>query len=136
MACLILYNKTMTDDKHLLYSFRRCPYAMRARMALVRAQIPFYIHEVDLKDKPQSMLDISPKGTVPVLQTANGQVIDRSIEIVEWASGEAWADVHHDLIAKLTARLRRHWIVINTRHAIRMRMFPVQGIEERNSLKN
>lgn len=78
----------MPKSKHYLYSFRRCPYAMRARMALVRAQIPFEIHEVDLKNKPQAMLDISPKGTVPVLQTMDGQVIDESLDIVKWACGK------------------------------------------------
>ena len=50
----------------VLYSFRRCPYAMRARMALYYAGINAEVREVDLKNKPQALLEISPKGTVPV----------------------------------------------------------------------
>lgn len=67
-----------------LYSFRRCPYAMRARMALRYSEVPVEIVEVSLKAKPAAMLAISPKGTVPVLD-ANGQVIDESLEIMHWA---------------------------------------------------
>ncbi|KHA70707.1 glutathione S-transferase [Pseudomonas chlororaphis] len=67
-----------------LYSFRRCPYAMRARMALRYSGVPVEIVEVSLKAKPAEMLAISPKGTVPVLN-AGGQVIDESLEIMRWA---------------------------------------------------
>ena len=67
-----------------LYSFRRCPYAMRARMALRYCGVPVEIIEVSLKAKPAEMLAISPKGTVPVLD-ANGRVIDESLEIMRWA---------------------------------------------------
>ncbi|WP_222833090.1 glutathione S-transferase [Pseudomonas sp. SC3(2021)] len=67
-----------------LYSFRRCPYAMRARMALRYCGVPVEIVEVSLKAKPAEMLAISPKGTVPVLD-AGGQVIDESLEIMRWA---------------------------------------------------
>jgi glutathione S-transferase len=67
-----------------LYSFRRCPYAMRARMALRYSNVPVEIVEVSLKAKPTEMLAISPKGTVPVLD-AGGQVIDESLEIMRWA---------------------------------------------------
>ncbi|MCX2545950.1 glutathione S-transferase [Pseudomonas sp. COW5] len=67
-----------------LYSFRRCPYAMRARMALRYSGVPVEIIEVSLKAKPAEMLAISPKGTVPVLD-AGGQVIDESLEIMRWA---------------------------------------------------
>ncbi|MDP9711177.1 UNVERIFIED_ORG: glutathione S-transferase [Pseudomonas fluorescens] len=67
-----------------LYSFRRCPYAMRARMALRYSGVPVEIVEVSLKAKPAQMLAISPKGTVPVLD-ADGQVIDESLEIMHWA---------------------------------------------------
>ena len=69
----------------LLYNYRRCPYAMRARMALVTAQIQCEVHDVDFKNKPDHMLEISPKGTVPVLQTNEGVVIDESLDIVLWA---------------------------------------------------
>ncbi|MBX9410092.1 glutathione S-transferase [Pseudomonas baetica] len=67
-----------------LYSFRRCPYAMRARMALRYSGVLVEIVEVSLKAKPAEMLAISPKGTVPVLD-AEGQVIDESLEIMRWA---------------------------------------------------
>ncbi|UST67143.1 glutathione S-transferase [Pseudomonas moraviensis] len=67
-----------------LYSFRRCPYAMRARMALRYANVPVEIVEVSLKDKPAQMLALSPKGTVPVLD-ADGVVIDESLQIMRWA---------------------------------------------------
>ncbi|MFI8225074.1 glutathione S-transferase [Pseudomonas sp. NPDC085632] len=67
-----------------LYSFRRCPYAMRARMALRYSGVPVNIVEVSLKAKPAEMLAISPKGTVPVLD-AGGRVIDESLEIMRWA---------------------------------------------------
>ena len=67
-----------------LYSFRRCPYAMRARMALHYSGVALEIVEVSLKAKPAEMLAISPKGTVPVLD-ADGRVIDESLEIMRWA---------------------------------------------------
>lgn len=67
-----------------LYSFRRCPYAMRARLALRYAQVPVQIVEVSLKAKPAEMLALSPKGTVPVL-AVDGRVIDESLEIMHWA---------------------------------------------------
>ncbi len=67
-----------------LYSFRRCPYAMRARMALRYSGVPVNIVEVSLKAKPAEMLALSSKGTVPVLD-AGGQVIDESLEIMRWA---------------------------------------------------
>jgi len=69
----------------LLYSFRRCPYAMRARMALRYSRLPLEIHEVSLKAKPSEMLRLSPKGTVPVLVLADGTVIDESLDIIRWA---------------------------------------------------
>jgi glutathione S-transferase len=69
----------------ILYSFRRCPYAMRARMGLKLAGIDWEHREVDLKNKPQAMLDISPKGTVPVLLPEDGRVLEESLDIVLWA---------------------------------------------------
>lgn len=68
-----------------LYSFRRCPYAMRARLGLLFAQLPVELREITLKNKPAHMLAISPKGTVPVLQLADGVVIEESREVMEWA---------------------------------------------------
>ena len=69
----------------LLYTYRRCPYAMRARMALLQAGIAFDAHEIVLRDKPAAMLAISPKGTVPVLLLPDGRVIEESLEIMRWS---------------------------------------------------
>jgi glutathione S-transferase len=69
----------------ILYSYRRCPYAMRARMALKLAGIDVEIREISLRDKPTHMLQVSPKATVPVLILADGNVIDESLEIMLFA---------------------------------------------------
>lgn len=72
----------------ILYSFRRCPYAMRARLALQVSGIAYEHREVVLKNKPASMLALSPKGTVPVLwlpSATAGVVIDQSLDIMLWA---------------------------------------------------
>lgn len=68
----------------ILYSFRRCPYAMRARMALRYAGCAVQVHEVSLKAKPAEMLALSPKGTVPVL-SVGGEVLEESVQIMRWA---------------------------------------------------
>ena len=73
----------------VLYSFRRCPYAMRARLAL-RVSGQVYAHrEVALKDKPPEMLALSPKGTVPVLCLAHGEVLEESLDIMAWALAQS-----------------------------------------------
>ncbi|PZO40532.1 MAG: glutathione S-transferase [Pseudanabaena frigida] len=77
----------------ILYSFRRCPYAIRARLALVYAGITYELREVSLKNKPQAMLDISPKGTTPVMQIfrqdgesyQNSAILEESLDIMNWA---------------------------------------------------
>lgn len=69
----------------ILYSFRRCPYAMRARLALLAADMAYERQEVSLKNKPAKMLEYSPKGTVPVLILPNETVIDESLDIMRWA---------------------------------------------------
>ena len=69
----------------ILYSFRRCPYAIRARLALRYSGIQVELREVVLADKPEDMLQISPKGTVPVLQLADGMVLEESMDIMNWA---------------------------------------------------
>ena len=74
-----------TNRLPILYSFRRCPYAMRARMAIHAAGVQVEHIEVSLKAKPQSLLDYSPKGTVPVVVTADGKVIEQSRDIMRWA---------------------------------------------------
>ena len=81
----------------LLYSFRRCPYAIRARMALHASGVPFELIEVSLRDKPADMLAASPKGSVPVLVLPDGSVIDESWDIMLWAlhqhDPEGWLGV-------------------------------------------
>ena len=69
----------------VLYSFRRCPFAMRARMALAVGDTLYELREVDLARKPAAMLAGSPKGTVPVLVLDDGAVIDESLSIMRWA---------------------------------------------------
>ena len=83
----------------ILYSFRRCPYAMRARFALKLCKLDYELREVSLKAKPLAMLDISPKGTVPVLQLPDGTVIDESLDILTFAAGRTdkfsqWSKSH------------------------------------------
>ncbi|WP_288842556.1 glutathione S-transferase N-terminal domain-containing protein [uncultured Deefgea sp.] len=75
----------------ILYSFRRCPYAMRARWAIWHTQLRVEIREVVLREKPAELWAVSPKGTVPVLCLPDGQVITESLEIMLWALGQdAW----------------------------------------------
>lgn len=76
----------------VLYSFRRCPYAIRARLAIWQAGLEVDLREVVLRDKPPEMLAISPKGTVPVLQLPDGTVIDESLDIMRWALGQNDSD--------------------------------------------
>ena len=72
-------------QRSLLFTYRRCPYAMRARMALLQAGIEFDAYEIALRDKPSEMLQMSPKGTVPVLVLPDQHVVDQSLEIMGWA---------------------------------------------------
>ncbi len=77
-----------------LYSFRRCPYAMRARLALLSSRVRCEMREIVLRAKPDAMLAVSPKGTVPVLITPDGGVLEQSLDIMLWAlqqnDPEAW----------------------------------------------
>lgn len=74
-----------TLDQPILYSFSRCPYAMRARIAISRANIKCELREIVLRDKPTELIAISPKSTVPVLQLPNNTIIDESLDIMLWA---------------------------------------------------
>ena len=69
----------------LLFTYRRCPYAMRARMSLLVAGIAFEGFEIVLRDKPAALLAISAKATVPVLQLPSGEVLEESWDIIHWA---------------------------------------------------
>lgn len=108
---------------HVLYSFRRCPYAMRARLALRASGVAYEHREVALKAKPAEMLAVSPKATVPVLCLSTGKVLEQSLDIMLWAlqhqdvqawlptTADAWAFTH-DCIAlndgEFKARLDRY----------------------------
>ena len=69
----------------LLYSYRRCPYAMRARLAMLQANRRFQTFEIVMRDKPAALLALSPKGTVPVLHLPDGGVLEESLDIMRWA---------------------------------------------------
>ena len=73
------------DHLPIFWSFRRCPYAMRARLAIAASGQKVELREILLRDKPTDFLATSPKGTVPVLKLKNGQVIDESRDIMFWA---------------------------------------------------
>ncbi|MET0364029.1 MAG: glutathione S-transferase [Sphingobium sp.] len=97
----------------ILYSFRRCPYAMRARMAVLTSGQVVELREVVLRDKPQAMVEASPKATVPVLLLPDGRVIDQSIDIMLWAlerhDPEGWLEGHDGaLIAANDGAFKHH----------------------------
>lgn len=102
----------------LLYSFRRCPYAMRARLGILFAEQQVELREIVLKNKPPQMLAISPKGTVPVLQLTDGTVIEESQEIMEWGlvqkdpQGLFDAEVLHEANALIDKNDNefKHWL--------------------------
>jgi glutathione S-transferase len=71
--------------KPILYSFRRCPYAMRGRLGILCSGISVELREIVLRDKAPLFLDTSPKGTVPVLVLPEGQVIEESLDVMIWA---------------------------------------------------
>ena len=90
VTCNLFRQPVITTSFHRLYSFRRCPYAMRARLGLVFAGLQVELREIVLKHKPAQMLAISPKGTVPVLELveeggSQRRVIEESRDILEWA---------------------------------------------------
>jgi glutathione S-transferase len=93
----------------VLYSYRRCPYAMRARMALAYAGIAVEIREISLREKPASIFAISPKGTVPVLQS-DGLVIDQSYDIMKWALRQSDRD---QWLSAETESLIDEWVAKN-----------------------
>lgn len=73
----------------ILYTFRRCPYAMRARMAIYYSGVKVELREILLKEKPKQMLETSPKGTVPVLELTDGKVIEESRDVIFWAISQS-----------------------------------------------
>ena len=94
----------------VLYSFRRCPYAIRARMALRYAGVAVETVEVTLRQKPAVLLAVSPKATVPVLVTVDGKVIDQSLDIMQWALRQNDPDGWLGADASIEAN---RWIALN-----------------------
>lgn len=103
----------MSEARPLLYTYRRCPYAMRARMGLLLGGVAFDAHEIVLRDKPTAMLKASPKGTVPVLVWPEGHVLEESWDIVAWAltrdqaserARDWWTRAQHPLNQELLRR--------------------------------
>lgn len=102
----------------LLYTYRRCPYAMRARMALLQAGVAFDAFEIVLRDKPADLLALSPKGTVPVLRLPDGTVLEQSLDIVHWAftqngDGNGWwaraqSEANRALLATCDGPFKHH----------------------------
>ncbi len=95
----------MNNKLPVFYSFRRCPYAIRARLAIKVSQVQVALREVSLADKPEAMLTASPKGTVPVLVLQDGTVIDESIDIMVWAlqqyDPESWLCQDNERLKKM-----------------------------------
>jgi len=92
MRCFIViillsnaHNSMLVNDLPVFYSFRRCPYSMRARMVIDHSGIGVELREVLLSNKPNAMLAASAKGTVPVLVLPDGTVLDESLDIIKWA---------------------------------------------------
>ncbi|MCI1315571.1 glutathione S-transferase [Acetobacter sp.] len=97
----------------VLYTFRRCPYAMRARLALLSSGANCECREIRLSEKPAAMLDVSPKGTVPVLVLSEGHVINQSLDIMKWALShsdpEHWLkNARYDLIERNDTLFKYH----------------------------
>ena len=75
----------MNQKIPILFSFRRCPYAMRARIAIKLCNLECEIREINLKLKNKEFLELSPKGTVPVLVLPDDKIIEESMDIIHWA---------------------------------------------------
>ena len=92
----------------ILYSFRRCPYAIRARMSIVRSGFQVEHREVVLRDRPTQMMEISPKGTVPVLLLSDGTVIEESLEIMEHVLSWTLTSDERELIRRNDEEFKFH----------------------------
>lgn len=98
--------------KPLLYSFRRCPFAIRARLAIKVSGVEVDTQEVSLRAKPKEMLACSPKGTVPVLRFADGRVLEQSLDIMHWALAqndpERWLDDDPAVTAEMMSLIQHN----------------------------
>ncbi len=110
-------------SRPILWTFRRCPYAMRARLAIASAGVAVELREVLLRDKPAAFLAASPKGTVPLVVDGD-RVIEESLDVMHWALGqndpEGWQDMPetgHDLIAEADGPFKQ--ALDRTKYAVR-----------------
>ena len=122
----------MADQiKPILYSFRRCPYAMRARMSIVRAGLVCEHREVILRDRPEHMMEISPKGTVPVMLLSNGQVIEESLEIMQYVANWTLTDLDSHWVNRNDHEFKFHL----DRYKYPNRYDNVEALEQRDLAK-
>jgi glutathione S-transferase len=100
-------NQNIKEDIPILYSLRNCPFAIRARLALLSAKQQVILRNIVLTDKPNAFVRVSPKATVPVLQLCTAQVIDESLQIMLWALKESDPDnlLHSHDASALSAML-------------------------------
>ena len=93
------------NDLPILYSFRRCPYAIRSRMAIAVSGVQMQLREVVLKNKPPELLLTSPKGTVPVVRRVDGSVLEQSLDILDWvlsiSDPAGWKAYPSDVLAEM-----------------------------------
>ena len=103
----------------ILYSFRRCPYAIRGRLALQHAGVSVILREINLKDKAPEFLETSPKGTVPVLVLPDGTILDESLDVLDyaweiqkkkglWLETEEQTKQYHELLETLSTQFSKH----------------------------
>jgi len=123
----------MHKDLPILYSFRRCPYAMRARLTIAYSGIHVELREVELKNKPAELLQLSAKATVPILQCTDGTVIDESRDIMNWAlqqhDPDHWlCSANHPLIAENDSSFKK--ALDCYKYADRFPAFPAQHYRE------
>ena len=115
----------------ILYSFRRCPYAMRARMSIVRSGFQVEHREVVLRDRPTQMMEISPKGTVPVLLLSDGTVIEESLEIMEHVLSWTLTNDERELVRRNDEEFKFHL----DRYKYPNRYGDVDALEQRDLAK-
>jgi len=119
------------SNRPILYSFRRCPYAMRARMSIVRTNHICEHREVILRDRPEHMMQISPKGTVPVMLLANGEVIEESLEIMQYVLSWELSDIESQWVDRNDNEFKFHL----DRYKYPNRYENVDSIEQRTLAK-
>jgi len=125
----------------ILYSFRRCPYAIRARMTIRYSQVVVELREVVLRNKPQALKDTSPKATVPVLVLNHKEVIDESLDIMLWAlqqhDPDHWLDPHFKIKSDLLIQENDHVFKRNLdlyKYAVRYPEHPIETYRQRGEL--